>query len=267
MCIYCRSDGSAARGLPHVFPEAVVQNEMVLPRGVICDPCNFYLRKLDEALARHPAVAYAVQQLGLPGKRGKPRDRVANIDRDHEDASFAVDIGPLEIERHEDGNPIVVVKPMLDVEFDLLRFRRALHLVAFNYLAREHGAALALEDKFDEVRRYVRRPHPRQAWPFVVRYRPGSVIREIRLGLYVPDEFGLVAMIGMFNHDFYVDLLNTGNLGHWILAAEIEPAEFVGPGAIYPASPRNGGRAGEEAWATESVGRLELTLTQKPTGQ
>jgi hypothetical protein len=68
-----------------------------------------------------------------------------------------------------------------------------------------------------------------------------------------PDEFGLVARVGMFNHDFYVDLLNTGNLGHWILAAELERADFVDPGAIYPASPT------VEAVPPQKRGRLRVS--------
>ena len=238
MCIYCQSETPSAGGIPHVFPEAVVQNKMVLPRGAICDSCNHYLRKLDEALARHPAVAWAVQSLGLPGKRGKPRNRVANIDRDPSDASFGVDVGPLGVEWHEDGKPIIIVKPILDSEFDLGRFRRALHMVALNYLAHNQGITAAIDAKFSAVRSYIRRPDRRHAWPFLVQYLPGPVLREIRFGLYEPDEFGLVARVGMFNHDFYVDLLNTGNLGHWILAAELTSAEYVRAGATYPASPR-----------------------------
>jgi hypothetical protein len=210
------------------------------------------MKKLDEALARHPAVAYAVQRLGLPGKRGRPRRRVANIDRDPSDGFSQVDIGPLEV-AEEDGKKVVLIKPILDPRFDLRRFRRALHMVALNYLAHQHGAARALDSQFDAVRSYIRGTRRGQAWPFLVCYRPGPVLKEIRFGLYEPDEFGLVAHVGMFNHDFYVDLLNTGNLGHWSLAAELTSAQFVRPEDIYPASPR------AEAVPLRKRGRLRVS--------
>ena len=39
-CIYCLETGRPSRGRPHVVPEAVANNDLVLPRGAECDGCN-----------------------------------------------------------------------------------------------------------------------------------------------------------------------------------------------------------------------------------
>ena len=79
-CIYCLTETQGSCGLAHAIPEALAQNDMVLPRGSVCDPCNNYLGKLDAVLASHPLIALGVQWLRLPGKNGRVRKVVGNVE-------------------------------------------------------------------------------------------------------------------------------------------------------------------------------------------
>ena len=36
-CIYCREPSDDALGVAHVFPEAIAQNDITLPKGTVCD--------------------------------------------------------------------------------------------------------------------------------------------------------------------------------------------------------------------------------------
>jgi hypothetical protein len=147
-------------------------------------------------------------------------------------------MGPPEVRQKADGTKSVLVKSVLDPQFDLLRFRRALHMVVLNTVAYRHGAGGALHPKYDPVREYIRRPQRSEAWPFAVTHRVGTIKREVCIDLYRPNEYGFVAKIRIFNHDFYIELLNTVRVEEWIKAECLAKAEYVGPEAMYPASPR-----------------------------
>jgi len=83
-CIYCRTQTTGKEELPHVIPEALGPNDLVLPRGAECDKCNHYFgRKLEPNLYRYPGVALALQLWGIHGKKGL-RKRLSTIERTDE---------------------------------------------------------------------------------------------------------------------------------------------------------------------------------------
>jgi hypothetical protein len=112
-------------------------------------------------------------------------------------------------------------------------------MVSLNTVAYRDGGSGALDPRYDPVREYVRRPKLGEAWSFAVTYRTGTTKDEVCIDLYQPDAYGFIAKIRIFNHDFYVDLLNTGRLEEWTKAEELTNLEFVLPGAVYPASPKD----------------------------
>src|SRR2546425_566393 len=81
-CIYCKLPTSDNEANAHVFPEALVQNDLLLPPGAVCTKCNQYLgHELDAALLHHTWIGFCVQFLALPGKKGRPRDRIGRVAR------------------------------------------------------------------------------------------------------------------------------------------------------------------------------------------
>ena len=87
-CIYCLNDSDSTKGLAHIFLEAIFRNEVTLPKGVVCDQCNNYLKKLDSALVAHNHIWPLIQLMGFPGKTGKPRKKLGFMERSECDRSL-----------------------------------------------------------------------------------------------------------------------------------------------------------------------------------
>jgi hypothetical protein len=133
--------------------------------------------------------------------------------------------------------------PILDPGFDQLRFRRGLHLLAFNVMAYLYTTG-ELSDPlydprgptYDAVRRYLRAPKPQEAWPFLERYDRPEVGGKVEVHLF--NSGGLIiGRIRAYSFEFYVDLMNTGTLLPWAEAQGIAPLRLIAPGGRYPASP------------------------------
>lgn len=73
-CLFClRSDGGF-RSREHIFPEALGNQEHILPAGVVCDRCNHGpLSLADDALVSFPPIALLIGERGIGGKTGKAR--------------------------------------------------------------------------------------------------------------------------------------------------------------------------------------------------
>jgi hypothetical protein len=268
MCIYRSADSSAAPQDPHrddralsyekvahVVTQGLGKNSNVFPPGVLCDRCNSYFgNKLEPALMRHPTVASDMHRWGVPGRDGSPRPIIGNWRRSS-DGSYWVPMAPPKNGGEHLGKPLVVFLPILDPSFDQLRFRRSLHMVAFNVLAYLHTNG-ELTDQFydpcdpryDEVRSYIRSPRSlTEAWPFIERYDPPRSGGRSAVHLFRSD-LGLVGRIRAFSLEFYVDLLNTGNLWAWTQAEGLASAKLIAPGVRYPASPTMEEVPREERW-------------------
>lgn len=232
-CIYCLEDSSRSRGVPHVLPEALAQNDLVLPVGAVCDACNHYLgHELDTALAAHPVVSLLIPFLRLPGKRGKLRDRVGNVASDVHPGGITVPCAEPKITVAPDGSQSATVQPLLAPTFDLLRFRRALHHVGFNALVHRDGVERAYGGEYDEVRRYVRRPHKGESWSYgqYIDLARG-IARDISIvRLQTPDSEFPILIVGKAAV-FGVDLRNTGALAtiverEYPVGAEVVSANY-----------------------------------------
>ncbi|MEO5825929.1 MAG: hypothetical protein ABIR59_08585 [Gemmatimonadales bacterium] len=74
---------------------------------------------------------------------------------------------------------------------------------------------MALEDRFDQVRRYVRQPIGGERWGFAQLPLFSGMSRDIQL-LLVPEPSMVAVGMRLFGAVFYIDLLNTGELPAWI---------------------------------------------------
>jgi hypothetical protein len=214
-CIYCERATSGAEGRAHVFPEAIVANEIVLPRGTVCDRCNNYLSELDRVLVLHNHIWPVIQVLGFPGKKGHVRKKLGFMERTDSDHPWRIRVGNEDISRITFDRSGVHIETKDPVGFDFLKFRRALHHVAFNFLALDCGIEYVTDRRFDQGRRYIRMPKPKEAWPYAqVIVQPHGIRSALGVGR-VPDAPGEIVVLRIFNDDFFVDLLNTGELHSW----------------------------------------------------
>jgi hypothetical protein len=107
-------------------------------------------------------------------------------------------------------------------EFNDLKFRRALHRLAFNVVAYEKSPAHVLQECFDPVCKYIRSPRRGEAWPYaqvIVKKTMKRSEPEQRISFGMTrDAPGLCVRLSIFVNDFYVDLLATGKLHEWARA-------------------------------------------------
>jgi hypothetical protein len=249
MCIYRCIDPALARRDPHkntpeeftqtahVFPEAVISNQMTFPAGFLCDACNrSFGQNLEPHLAYHPGIASDIQEMDVTGKNGL-RQRVANIERDALGGALTVPVVSPQLDGTFRGRPVLKIVYVQDPRFDAARFRRAIHMIAFNRGAFAFGVEAASDPVYDDLRRYVRWPRVAdEEWPFAEVYdRANRNCCDV--GIEAISEFGQIATIRIFSYLFYVDLLNKGQLRSWLEARRVDGARLVEPGERYLRSP------------------------------
>jgi hypothetical protein len=71
-CLFCKQDSSRSRSVEHIIPESLGNDDLVLPRGVVCDACNQYFGSKIEStvLQKAPFGVERVMQ-AVATKRGK----------------------------------------------------------------------------------------------------------------------------------------------------------------------------------------------------
>lgn len=215
-CIYCKTTTTGQEGRAHAIPEALCQNDYLLPPGAVCDACNQYLGKLDSALVLHEQIWLPIQVFGLPGKGGRPRAELGWMKRlDPTNPNKLTIEGRGRNHLYIDGNKIRI-ETVAVPGWNPSRFRRALYHFAMNYLALVDSPEAVLQPRFDDVRRYVRQPQCREAWLYGELRRSDKPLRRIDVErlLDVPGE---VLGIGLFHTVFLVDLLAQGRaLREWV---------------------------------------------------
>lgn len=216
-CIYCRKDSSASRSKAHIVPEAFLQNEVTLPVGAECDACNGFASQLEQAFIHHNRIWTQIMMLRAPGKDGKKRKRMSHYTADDERRVMTVQFRDSWIKEFEGKRQIVFPDP---VEYDESKFRRCLGHIAMNYVAWKFGWDVALEGRFDPLRKYVRYGSRPMKWPYgQVSYEDSEPRKKLNIG-WEPSAPGLTVRLQSYIDDFYIDTLNTGELEAWVAACE-----------------------------------------------
>ncbi len=161
-CIYCRTIDAPFTSEEHVVPESLVGDELILPRGMVCDVCNSgALSDLDNCLQNSPLLGLHRVLYG-PGftKQGKrpianfqnaflsrhgdthiqlrPKDRTGGI-RDFEELPDGTSRFSVSLKRH----------------FDHVKFSRALQKIGLGAFALKKGRDPALDQRFDTARSFI----------------------------------------------------------------------------------------------------------------
>lgn len=214
-CIYCLKATSGAEGRAHVFPEAILANDSVLPKGAVCDGCNNYLSELDRVLILHNHIWPVIQMFGFPGKKGRSRKKLGFMERSDPDTPWRMRVAGKDITRITFDQNGVHIETSDPSGFDDLKFRRALHHVAFNFLALDSRADFVTGPRFNQARRYIRMPKPKEAWSYAQVIVQRHSVRSVLGASRIPDAPGETVLLSIFSDDFFVDLLNTGALHSW----------------------------------------------------
>src|SRR5688572_29918009 len=71
-CIFCKQSSDQSKTIEHIIPESLGNKEHVLPRGVVCDSCNWYFgTKVEKELLDQPFFKHARHRQFILTKHGK----------------------------------------------------------------------------------------------------------------------------------------------------------------------------------------------------
>jgi hypothetical protein len=162
LCIYCLTTTASFASEEHIFPESLGNDELVLPKGYVCDACNHgILSELDNALLKFEPIAFLQVQFVPYTKDGKlPRANFQNV--------YIERTGPrnIRIVPKDKTGDIRGKKPLGDdwysfkIEtrgktFDPKPLGRALYKIALGLVALEHGNERACDNKYDAARAFI----------------------------------------------------------------------------------------------------------------
>lgn len=162
-CIYCLSTSGDFTAEEHVFPESLGNDELILPKGLVCKECNNnVLSLLDSALIDFPPIALLrVQYLPYTkkGKLPKADFENATVERTHPrhikcsakgDSRIITDETEL-----DDGRVTFKVHLEGKKNYDPCTLGRALYKIALGMAALDKGQEYACSNKFDAARQFV----------------------------------------------------------------------------------------------------------------
>ncbi|MGM0392718.1 MAG: HNH endonuclease [Bacteroidota bacterium] len=209
-CIYCLSSDKSFHSEEHIIPEALGNDEAILPKGFVCDECNNgVLSILDEYLIKFEPIAFLQVQYvpylksgrlpkanfqNMSIKKTHPRhieitakDKTANISNKKE-----LDDGMYSWNFNFRGKPI-----------DPVRLGRSLYKIGLGFIALDLGHDVALSKKYEKTRKFINGEANFQNYLLIrntIQPRPQVRVthKEANLGsIFVVDIFGLIFVFNL----------------------------------------------------------------------
>lgn len=164
-CIYCLQKTGKFNSEEHIFPESLGNDELVLPKGYVCDKCNNgILAQLDEALIKFEPIAFLQVQLVLHTKDGSlPKANFQNMSIER------TSLNHIKIVAKDKSGKIQNKTPLGDDWYSFsvnMRGRpvtqkfarilgRALFKIALGIVALSQGREQACNAKYDSARKFI----------------------------------------------------------------------------------------------------------------
>jgi hypothetical protein len=162
-CIYCRTTEAPFTSQDHVLPEGLGNDELVLSKATVCDPCNHGdLSGLDEALLNYAPIA-SLRTLYVPYTKGGklPSADLQNVIL-KKTAPTRLEIlakdetGLLREEEKLSDGSIRLSFTARGGTVDTTRVARAYVKIALGTVAYDCGAEFALQQCYDPARAFIR---------------------------------------------------------------------------------------------------------------
>jgi hypothetical protein len=161
-CIYCLEKSAPFNSVEHIIPEALGNEDLILPRGYVCDRCNNgVLAQLDNFLLDFEPISFLRVIYSPYTKAGKlPNASYQNISIRKTDPRNVVltakdKSGWLENLNEMDDGQISFSINIKGKKFDPKMIGRALYKIALGMVAYDQGAEVACDPKFDTARAFI----------------------------------------------------------------------------------------------------------------
>jgi hypothetical protein len=164
-CIYCSQTTGNFKSEEHIFPESLGNDELVLPKGYVCDKCNNgILSQLDSALTKFEPIAFLQVQLVPHTKDGSlPKANFQNMTIERTSPTHIKILAKDESGKIKNKQPLgddwysfslnMRGKPVTQKSIKLLG--RALFKIALGIVALSQGREQACNPKYDPARRFI----------------------------------------------------------------------------------------------------------------
>jgi len=161
-CIFCLTTSAIFSSEEHVFPEALGNDELVLPKGYVCDRCNNgVLARLDEALTKFEPVAMLQVQFVPYTKDGKlPKANFQNLSMERTSPRNITikdkdKTGRPKNKKHLGDDWYSFSVEIKGKKFNPKLLGRALYKIALEMVALSQGHEQACNPKFDAARNFI----------------------------------------------------------------------------------------------------------------
>jgi len=163
-CIYCSRTSEPFTSQEHIIPEGLGNEELILPKGFVCDTCNNgILSKLDNYLLKFEPISFLRVIYTQYTKDGKlPKENYQNISVNKTQPRNVVFTAKdksgwvKNLKETADGQ----VSFSIDVRgkrFDPKRLGRSLYKIALGMVAFDRGFDAACDTKYNEAREFILR--------------------------------------------------------------------------------------------------------------
>jgi hypothetical protein len=161
-CIYCLKKSAPFNSEEHIIPEAFGNEELILPRGYVCDKCNNgVLARLDNYLLDFEPISFLRVIYSPYTKAGKlPNASYQNISIKKTDPRNIVltakdKSGWLKNLKEMDDGQISFSINIKGKKFDPKMIGRALYKIVLGTVAYDRGLEVACDPKFDMARAFI----------------------------------------------------------------------------------------------------------------
>lgn len=164
-CIFCLQRSGPFAAEEHIVPESLGNNDLILPRGYVCDDCNHTtLSQLDSALVDFlPIAGLRVLYTSVTKKGKAPRATFRGVDMTkakpgHVHIAAKGGIDPVKNMNHlPDGSVAFKMEFTSRKPFDGVGVARALYKIGLELLAYDKGHDVACGPRYNEAREFVLR--------------------------------------------------------------------------------------------------------------
>ncbi len=208
-CIFCKSITAEFTTIEHIFPEALGNRYIVMPRGPVCDICNNdALSKIDNAFVSCTPISLLNIMAGLANKEGKlPGGKFQNLELQRS--------APATLQVTSKDPEAFVVHP--DQGDGHYRFTvttksgpvnpralgRGLFKIALEAMALTFGVDYVLQSRFDQARNYVLSCATFDNNILIQRHSKPGIGFDVR---FAPDAPGAMVYICIHGTDFILNL-------------------------------------------------------------
>jgi len=186
-CLFCQSNRGPFTREEHPIPQSLGNDDLVLPPGVVCDPCNQYFgSKLEQPVLNYAPLGIERVVQAVRNKRGKV-PRVRNRDIEIQSTGYWDRMALASTPPHRSLLPLRDGRVILNPEWVdpslLARFLLKVGLELFTM----SDAVTPHEPQFDEARRCARFGTRSHEWDFAIGLYPDR--EDLVIGMRV-DRYG-----------------------------------------------------------------------------